>query len=100
MAGSGEGGFYGDGGPATSARLSYPVGVAVDPAGNLYIADRHNFASAASRRLGHEYTGIISTVAGNGYALVFGRWRSRHLCSARRADGVAVDGAGNLYFAD
>ncbi len=61
IAGTGESGFSGDGGPATAARLYYPHIVAYDPAGNLYIADRSNFRI---RRVDPQ--GIITTVAGDG----------------------------------
>lgn len=61
VAGNGTQGFSGDGGPATSASLSGPVGVALDGAGNLYIADRIN-----DRIRKVNPAGIISTVAGNG----------------------------------
>ena len=54
-------GFEGDGGPATEARLNRPRGVAVDPSGNLYIADQRN---QRIRRVDLE--GTISTVAGSG----------------------------------
>jgi hypothetical protein len=43
VAGGGEGGFHGDGGPAISAKIYYPSGVAVDSADNLFIADRSNY---------------------------------------------------------
>ena len=80
--GSDDGGFSGDGGPAASAMLDTPSGVALDAAGNLYIADERN---DCIRRV-DATTGNISTVAGTPHA---------------RADGgVAVDSAGNLYFAD
>ena len=61
VAGSGQMGFSGDGGPATAASLSYPLGVAVDAAGNLYIADHGN-----NRIRKVSPSGTISTVAGNG----------------------------------
>ena len=52
--------YSGDNGPATSALLSQPVGVAVDAAGNLYIADTGN------NRIRKVSNGVITTVAGNG----------------------------------
>src|SRR5438105_474254 len=55
------GGFSGDGGPATAAMLNFPSGVAVDSAGNVYIADRANLRVRMVNR-----AGIITTVAGNG----------------------------------
>jgi sugar lactone lactonase YvrE len=61
VAGSGPPGYFGDGGPATSAQLYYPSGITVDSAGNLYIADTDN-----SRIRKVDANGIISTVAGGG----------------------------------
>jgi uncharacterized protein (TIGR03437 family) len=58
----GQGGFSGDGGPATAAMLYAPSAVAVDAAGNLYIADTFNYRI---RRV-DKNTGVITTVAGNG----------------------------------
>ena len=60
VAGTGTKGFSGDGGQATSAQLYYPDGVAVDAAGNLYIADEYN------HRIRKVSGGIITTVAGTG----------------------------------
>jgi len=54
--------YSGDGGPATSARLDLPYGVAVDSPGNIYIADGSN---SAIRKVTAS-TEVISTVAGNG----------------------------------
>jgi len=61
-AGTGAGGWSGDGGPATSGTFSLPMGLAFDPAGSLYIADAANFRV---RRVDAS-TGILSTVAGTG----------------------------------
>src|SRR5439155_20751462 len=62
VAGNGTFGFSGDGGPATAAELGTPVGVALDGAGNLFIADYYNYRI---RRV-DAGTGTITTVAGNG----------------------------------
>jgi len=63
VAGNSTAGFDGDNGPATSARLYYPYGVAVDAAGDLYIADLQN------NRVRKVSNGVITTVAGNGQGL-------------------------------
>ena len=67
VAGTGVAGATGDGGPAVSASLNQPLGVAVDAAGNLYIADQQN---SRIRRVGTN--GIISTVAGRATRGFFG----------------------------
>ena len=64
VAGTGEGTYSGDGGPATSAALNDPGGIAADAHGNLYFADRSNYRI---RRIDAE-TSLISTVAGSGQA--------------------------------
>src|ERR1019366_4125851 len=63
VAGTGVTGFTGDGGPATSAQFSFVGGVAVDPAGIIYISDTGNHRI---RKVGLD--GIIKTFAGNGVA--------------------------------
>jgi sugar lactone lactonase YvrE len=95
VAGNGNSGFSGDGGPATSAGLNYPSGVAVDAAGNFYIADFNN-----NRIRKVTVGGVISTVAGNGTAGFGGDGGYATSAQLRYPYGVAVDAAGNLYIAD
>jgi hypothetical protein len=98
VAGNGSFGYSGDNGAATSAKLQNPTGVAVDSAGNLYIADEYNHRI----RKVTAGTGIITTVAGTstgGYVTAQdgGAATSAELYYP---NGIAVDGAGNLYIAD
>ena len=90
--GFGRGGFGGDGGPAIDARLNRPYGVAVDGAGNLFIADMGNHRI---RKV--DAAGVISTVAGTGVFGFGGDGGPADLAQLRGPSGVAVDGAGNLY---
>jgi len=97
----GNGGFTGDGGQATQAKLSNPIGVTVDQAGNLYIADYNN---NRVRRV-NPANGIITTVAGGGSALFNGNGYGGDGGPALSAlmsypSGGAIDGLGNLYIAD
>ena len=93
MAGDGTYGFSGDGGPATSAQLSSPASLAVDSAGNLYIAD----GSTRVRRVSPD--GIITTVAGNG-SFGFSGDGGQATSAQISTHGIAVDSSGNLYIAD
>jgi sugar lactone lactonase YvrE len=93
-AGTNGPGFSGDGGPATQAQLSSPVGVAVDGAGAVYIADR---ANNRIRRV--DLDGIITTFAGtNTSSLGNGGPATQAMLSL--PEGVAVDGVGNVYIAE
>ena len=95
-AGNGLSGFSGDGGPAASAQLSQPAGLAVDAAGNLYIADSNN---SAVRKV--TPSGIISTVAGTGGSQGYSADGGAATAAKMMAPmGVAVDSSGNLYIAD
>ena len=95
VAGSEIAGFSGDGGLATSARLNAPTGVAVDRAGNLYIADTYN-----NRIRKVNTAGIITTAAGNGEARFSGDNIVATGTSLFAPFGLAVDRAGDLYIAD
>ena len=95
IAGTWERGFSGDGGPATAARLAFPRGVAVDGAGNVYIAA---YGNKRIRKL--DSTGTITTIAGTGGRGFSGDGGPAVEAELRNPSGVAVDGAGNLYIAD
>ena len=95
-AGNGLSGFSGDGGPATSAALSQPAGLAVDASGNLYIADSNN---SVVRKV--TPVGIISTVAGTGGSQGYsGDGGAATSAKMMAPSGIALDSAGNLYIAD
>lgn len=96
VAGIGETGFSGDGGPATSARFNNPQGITLDSVGNIYIADSSN-----SRIRKIDKSGTITTIAGNGTGVSGGGDNGpATLGSLNRPTGLAVDGLGNLYIAE
>jgi len=86
----------GDGGPATSAKLTFPTAVTVSAAGDLYIADslgeRVRIVSASNQ--------VISTLAGNGTAGFSGDGGPAANASLNYPSGIAVDATGTLYIAD
>jgi hypothetical protein len=95
VAGNGGLGYWGDGGPATSAYLYSPSDVAVDASGNFYIADSENMRIRMVNT-----AGIISTVAGNGSAGYSGDGGPATAASLDYPFGVAVDVAGDVLIAD
>jgi NHL repeat-containing protein len=95
VAGTGMAGFSGDGGPATSAQLRTPLGLALDAAGNLYIAEQLNHRV---RRVSPG--GTITTVAGTGTAGISGDGGPAIAAQLNQPLGVALDAGGNLYIAD
>ena len=96
VAGDGNGGYSGDGGPATVADLNGPYGSVMDAAGNLYIADSYN---NAIRKVAAGI-GIISTIAGNGLAGYSGDGGAAASAELNHPTWLAIDSAGNLYIAD
>jgi len=106
IAGTGVGGYSGDGGLAVNARLYYPRGVAADSQGNLYIADMQNncirmVAASNQTRYGIAMTaGHIYTIAGTGTAGYSGDGAQAVLAKLRHPFGVAIDNADNLLIAD
>jgi cysteine-rich repeat protein len=94
--GIGGGGFSGDGGPATSARLSLPSGIFVDALNNLYIGDTMN---DRVRRV-DGVTGIITTIAGNGSTGFSGDGGPATSATLNSPKKLAADEAGNVYVID
>jgi large repetitive protein len=94
-AGSGAGGFSGDGGQAASAELNYPYIVAFDLAGNMYIPD-----SANNRIRKVSALGVISTFAGTGAPAYTGDGAAATSAALWTPEGVIADPAGNVYIAD
>jgi hypothetical protein len=96
IAGNGIYAFSGDGGPATDASFSHALsGLAVDSAGNVYIADARNYRI---RKVNP--AGIITTVAGNGIEAYAGDGGPAIAASFRTPDFLAFNSEGNMYVSD
>lgn len=94
VAGSGARGPLGDNGPATSAQFYYPVGLAISPSGNIYVADGYN---SRVRRISN---GAITTAVGTGMQGFAGDGGPPNLAQLAGPAALAFDRAGNLYIAD
>jgi sugar lactone lactonase YvrE len=106
IAGTGEEGFSGDGGPATAAELDRPQGVAVDANGNVLISDTDNqevrvVAATTGVFYGQAMTaGNIYTIAGDHSAGFGGDGGPANAAELAYPDGVALDSAGNVVVSD
>ncbi len=90
FAGTGGGGYSGDNGQATAAKLNEPHGLAIDASGNIYIADEYNYRI----RKVTISTGIITTIAGTGSASFSGDNGPATSATLNYVLGVGVDAAG------
>jgi len=95
IAGNGTNGFGGDGGPATLALMDSDIRVAMDSAGNLYFSD---YTSQRIRKINS--SGIVTTIAGNGTFGSSGDGGPALSAAIGPAFGIAIDNAGNIFFAD
>jgi len=95
IAGNGVSGFSGDGGQATAAQLGNPFGVAVDAAGNIYIADQFNHRIREVNP-----SGVINTIAGQGTGNYSGDGGPATAAELNRPFDVCIDAANNIYIAD
>lgn len=96
VAGDGAQGYTGDAGPATSAELNHPEGLAIDSSGDVVIADTGNNVV----REVNGSTGIIMTIAGNGAAGLTGNSGPATSAELNHPEGLALDPGGSVYIAD
>jgi sugar lactone lactonase YvrE len=95
VAGDGSPGFFGDGGPATKAKLDQPEAVAFDRDGNIYVSD-----SANNRVRKIDTDGVITTIAGTGKTGAAGDGGPAINAQITDPYGLAFDSKGNLYVSD
>jgi sugar lactone lactonase YvrE len=104
--GSGQSGFTGDGGPATSAMLNSPRGANADLSGNVYIADTGNYrirvvyANGAVPGLSSPVAGNIYTIAGTGTNATSGDNGPATAAPVSNPSDVLADATGNIFVAD
>jgi len=96
VAGDTEWFYEGDNVPATSASIHEPAAIVVDPAGNLILSDTENYRV---RRVDAQ-TNLIETIAGTGNPGYSGDGGAATQAAISTPGGLAIDGAGNIYFAD
>lgn len=95
VAGNGQSGYAGDGGLAINASLNKPNDIIFDSNGNLIFSDLQNHCI---RKI--DANGIITTIAGTGVNGYSGDGGAAVLAELKNPDGIAIDGAGNLFIAD
>lgn len=95
IAGNVTPGFSGDGGPASSAYFTFPNGISLDTAGNLYIIDDIN---ERIRKI--DASGIITTIAGTGIQGFSGDGSTATIANINVSSGITVDKSGNIFFCD
>jgi trimeric autotransporter adhesin len=93
IAGTGEFGFSGDGGPATAALLTGPLALIFDDSGNLFFTDVERIRKIST-------TGIITTIAGIGTVGFSGDDGTATFAQLYNPNGIVPDGSGNIYFTD
>jgi DNA-binding beta-propeller fold protein YncE len=96
IAGTGESGYAGDGGPATQALLNNPFDLAFDPGGSLCFSDTYNHCI---RRIDAR-TGVITTIAGTGQSGFAGDGGPAIRAQMNQPYGIVIDRACNIYVAD
>jgi trimeric autotransporter adhesin len=96
IAGTGMGGFSGDGGSAVTAQINQPAGLAIDTSGNIYFCDN---ANCRVRRIA-AVTGIITTIAGTGVAGFNGDGIPASAAQLNYPQGLEIDKSGNIYISD
>ncbi len=95
FAGNDTAGFSGDGGPATAAKVHFPLDIAIDKKANVYISDL--YANHRIRKV--DSAGTITTFAGNGSDTLTGDGGPATAAGLGQGNGICFDAAGNLYVA-